>query len=173
MHGLNETVRAEVRSAVHGASGRGEVRAAVHALYQHLQDAIELRGPVCESSGRCCRFDEYGHRLFVSTMELATFIHDLGAGPGCDESHGHGCPFQSGKLCTVHAFRPFGCRVFYCDPTARTWQEEQYERFHTRLRRLHDELKVPYFYLEWREGLAALGLTFPAGNTPVGVPELL
>jgi hypothetical protein len=59
----------------------------------------------------------------------------------------------------VHGFRPFGCRVFFCDPTATQWQQEQYEQFHGKMRKLHDELGVPYFYVEWRAGLKAAGLS--------------
>ncbi len=27
-------------------------------------------GPICQLSGRCCRFQEYGHTLFVSSLEV-------------------------------------------------------------------------------------------------------
>jgi Fe-S-cluster containining protein len=70
-----------------------------------------------------------------------------------------GCPFQSDKLCTVHAIRPFGCRIFFCDATTTDWQNQMYEQFHARLKRLHEELNVPYFYIEWREALRILRAT--------------
>ena len=31
-------------------------------------------GPVCQLSGRCCRFKEYGHTLFVSTAEVRLLL---------------------------------------------------------------------------------------------------
>src|SRR4051812_50089543 len=116
-------------------------------------------------SGRCCRFEEYGHRLFVTTLELAAFLHEIeqstaagksAARPGWD---GTGCPFQSGRLCSVHAIRPFGCRMFFCDATSTEWQNQAYEHFHARLKRLHEDLAVPYVYMEWRRGLVAGGLS--------------
>jgi hypothetical protein len=58
----------------------------------------------------------------------------------------------------VHRIRPFGCRIFFCDPTAQEWQSERYEVFHAELKRLHEALGVPYFYIEWREALRALDL---------------
>jgi hypothetical protein len=67
-----------------------------------------------------------------------------------------GCAFQVNGLCSVHASRPFGCRVFYCDPSAALWQQEQYEYFHAKLRRIHETMRVPYFYVEWRHALAAI-----------------
>ncbi|HZZ44771.1 MAG TPA: hypothetical protein VFE58_17675, partial [Tepidisphaeraceae bacterium] len=71
---------------------------------------------------------------------------------------GGACPFQEGGLCSVHGIRPFGCRVFFCDETSTEWQREQYEELHGELKKLHEELGVAYFYVEWRAALAVLGL---------------
>jgi Fe-S-cluster containining protein len=153
---LSHEQMAGFQTAVARASERSDVRAAVANIYIALQDAIELRQPVCKTSGRCCRFDEYGHSLFVTTMELATFVHALKqTGPSTLGSASESCPFQVEKLCTVHTIRPFGCRVFFCDETSTEWQREQYARLHAELKRLHEELNVPYFYVEWRAALAA------------------
>jgi Fe-S-cluster containining protein len=111
---------------------------------------------LCVVSGRCCRFEEFGHRLFVTTLELARFVHDVGSIAVPDAWDGTGCPFQKAKLCTVHAIRPFGCRMFFCDATSTEWQNAAYERFHADLKRLHEQFEVPYFYLEWRQALRAL-----------------
>jgi Fe-S-cluster containining protein len=81
-------------------------------------------------------------------------MHDLRQMPTNDNPGG--CPFQSMKLCGVHAIRPFGCRVFFCDETSTDWQHQQYELFHAELRRLHETLQVPYFYVEWRHALRAI-----------------
>jgi len=56
----------------------------------------------------------------------------------------------------VHPIRPFGCRMFFCDATATDWQQAAYERYHTRLKQLHQQLSIPYAYLEWRQALSAL-----------------
>jgi Fe-S-cluster containining protein len=150
------------------ASARAEVREAVANLYGAVQREIDVRRPLCVISGRCCRFEEYGHRLFVTTMELASFVHELHASAvdrrkRMAEWDGTGCPFQVNKLCTVHAFRPFGCRMFFCDATSTEWQNEQYERFHSELKELHQGLGVPYFYVEWKAALKELA---PAPDDP-------
>jgi Fe-S-cluster containining protein len=145
-----------LREAVYEAATRVEVREAVGAVYRDIARAIEQRKPVCVMSGRCCRFEEYGHRLYVTTMELACFVHDLKELGGPERSGlavDGGCRFQVGKRCGVHAIRPFGCRIFFCDSTAEEWQQSRYEEFHGRLKSLHDSLSVPYFYVEWRQGL--------------------
>jgi Fe-S-cluster containining protein len=184
----------ELRAAVSDAAGRGEVARSVMEVYAELADAIEIRRPICKTSGRCCRFEEFGHRLYVSTMELATFMADWRATEGdigraspaenrdggqCppymdqNRSAGRhtlplfptpslaaldnpGCPFQVDGLCGVHGIRPFGCRIFFCDETSTGWQHEMYERLHGRLRKLHEDLQVPYFYVEWRFALRVI-----------------
>jgi Fe-S-cluster containining protein len=159
---LDGRVRLELCEAVREAAARAEVRDAVANVYHALSAQVELRRPVCVTSGRCCRFDEFGHRLFVTTMELATFLHEFGSATGaCGLARdvtttGAACPFQREKLCTVHAIRPFGCRIFFCDETSADWQRQQYEAFHAELKRLHERLNVPYFYVEWRAALRAL-----------------
>ena len=167
-----------LKSAVQQASKRADVLAAVQAVYEDIRSAIEARQPVCQMSGRCCKFEEYGHRLYVSTLELAAFVagnrSKEDGGRLKDDKNGEStsgssslrlqllsvasdsagtCPFQVGKLCGVHTIRPFGCRMFFCDTSATEWQQETYERFHARMKALHDELQVPYFYVEWRAAL--------------------
>lgn len=147
----------QLRAAVRAARFRPEVLQAVDALYERVRAETDLRRPACVMSGRCCRFEEYGHRLYVTTIELAAFLHRLGDDRRFSIAEGGVCPFQSNKLCSVHDIRPFGCRMFFCDSTATRWQNEQYERFHAQLKRLHDELGVAYFYVEWRQALSSLG----------------
>jgi Fe-S-cluster containining protein len=135
-------------------------------LYGDLDADVAARKPTCWLSGRCCKFESYGHKLYVTGLEIAWVIAQLdGAGraqlheaqlPGMD-----GCPFQVNGMCSVHALRPLGCRVYFCDANAQSWQNEVYEQFLGRLRLLHEDLNLPYRYMEWRQGLrearAALG----------------
>jgi Fe-S-cluster containining protein len=150
----------DIRDWVSAASKRSEVRNAVGQIYQQVEQEIALRRPLCVMSGKCCRFDEYGHRLYVTTLELGAFSYELAkfaAKPPTGADKGV-CPFQSGKLCGVHSIRPMGCRIFFCDPSSTQWQQERYERFQADLKRLHGELQVPYLYMEWRSALELLGL---------------
>jgi Fe-S-cluster containining protein len=154
MFTLTPTQSEEARQAIMDASTRAEVHSAISALYDDLQKQIDIRRPKCILSGRCCRFEEFGHRLYVTTIELATFLYELNA--PIPPAKAGGCPFQINNLCSVHQIRPFACRLFFCDSTSTEWQHEQYQAFHGRLRQLHDLLGVPYFYLEWRQALALI-----------------
>ena len=148
------------RDAACAAATDPALLAAVEALYADVQAAIDARRPRCDASGRCCRFETYGHRLFVTTAEAAHFVaaHRQTTGRDLDLStwDALGCPLQTARLCNAHAYRPFGCRIFFCDPTADDWQHEQYELFHTRLKALHEAFRVPYYYVEWRAALRAI-----------------
>lgn len=180
---LSDEQKRAFRAAVLSAKDRADVREAVRDVYLDVTDAVLRRKPRCSTSGDCCHFDRFGHRLFVTTIEVAVFLDQLplvtvslpAAGRlklypqqlgRADPPDGEGCPFQVSGLCSVHAIRPFGCRIFFCDPTAADWQRKQYEYFHARLRRIHDELGIAYAYVEWREALAAVGLTNPKAPAP-------
>lgn len=66
-----------------------------------------------------------------------------------------GCPFQVRNLCGVHAIKPLGCRVYFCDRSAEQWQQDLSERLLSEIRSLHDRHGVEYRYGEWR---AMLGM---------------
>src|SRR5271167_788605 len=109
----------ELRTAIEQAAARPEVAEAVEGVYKAVQEAVDQRRPICIASGRCCRFEEFGHRLYVTTLELAAFVRAANQSVGAERIaatfkswDGSGCPFQIGKLCGVHAIRPFGCRIF-------------------------------------------------------------
>lgn len=76
------------------------------------------------------------------------------------------CPFQVGRLCSVHRIRPLGCRLFFCDPSAVPWLNEVHEQHLAELRRLHERFDVPYAYMEWRAGLAAARTALGGWLTP-------
>ncbi len=84
-------------------------------LYARMHAEIESLAPVCQISGRCCRFKEYDHTLFLSAPE-ADLLMSEGLPPSAtiDEDS---CPFQINGLCTAREKRPLGCRVYFCDPT--------------------------------------------------------
>jgi Fe-S-cluster containining protein len=67
-----------------------------------------------------------------------------------------GCPFQADNLCAIHTIKPLACRIYFCDRTAQTWQQELLERLLASLRALHDRHAIPYRYMEWRAALTML-----------------
>ena len=100
-------------------------------LYEEVDREVAAAGPVCVASGRCCRFKEYGHVLFVSNLEADVLLAT--APPFEQPVSPDFCPFQKGNLCTAREPRPLGCRVYYCDPN---YQETGNRITETYLRRL-------------------------------------
>ena len=145
-----------------GDAGFGAV---VEALYAELDAEIAGQGPVCRNRGACCRFDRFGHRLFVTPVELAFFLArtDGSARPpgGVDT-----CRYHQGGLCTARRGRPTGCRIFFCDPGSRAWQPPLTERTLARLKGLHGRFSLPYAYVDWMAALWALtrDLTTPTAG---------
>jgi Fe-S-cluster containining protein len=91
-----------------------ELRRKVLELYQEVDAAVARAGPVCVASGRCCRFKEWGHVLYLSNLEAEVLLAD--APPYAPPVSADYCPFQKDRLCTAREARPLGCRIYYCDP---------------------------------------------------------
>lgn len=126
----------------------------IRELMSEVQEEIARERPLCVASGRCCNFERFGHRLYLTGLEAAWTWRQLPRPPGPDDveralARGT-CPFLTGGLCGVHLIRPLGCRLFFCDPRATQWQQELHERLHAAIRALHESAGVSYRYAEWR-----------------------
>ena len=120
------------------------LRQAVLDLYRDVDREVAAAGPVCVASGRCCRFAEYDHTLFLSNLEADILLES--APPYDPEAVTSAfCPFQQGTLCTAREQRPLGCRVYYCDPTYTETCHALSEKYLRRLKDLAEEHGV-----EWR-----------------------
>jgi Fe-S-cluster containining protein len=121
-----------------------DLRRRVLELYTEVDAAVAAAGPVCVASGRCCRFKEYGHTLFVSNLEADVL---LAAAPPYDRPvSGDFCPFQGGNLCTAREPRPLGCRIYYCDPAYQETGSRISEEYLSRLKRIADESGTGWRY---------------------------
>lgn len=112
------------------------VREEVVAVYAEADAAVAAAGPRCDASGRCCRFTEYGHTLFISAFEAEILLEHA---PDYERPVSRdGCPFQIDGLCTARENRPLGCRIYFCDPTYETRMSEITERALSELKRIAD-----------------------------------
>jgi hypothetical protein len=120
-----------------------QLRRQVLELYEEVDEEVKAAGPVCLASGRCCRFKEYGHVLFLSNLEADVL---LSAAPPYDQPvSAHFCPFQKEKLCTAREPRPLGCRIYFCDPSYQEPMKEITEKYLGRLKEL-----AARHGIEWR-----------------------
>jgi Fe-S-cluster containining protein len=142
-----------------------ELAGAMARFYAHVDEAIAGHKPVCINRGACCKFGSFGHKLYVTDVELSYFVRgqqESWIEPSSDAV----CPFQVGGQCTAREHRPLGCRIFFCDPNAKDWQGPEYERLHAELVRIGESSGVRYQYGEWLSALgrASEALKPDAGN---------
>lgn len=122
------------------------IREPLQALYADLDADVARAGPHCELSGRCCRFAEYGHTLFLSAPEAALLLADAPP-PARPLDDGATCPWQDGRgHCHARDARPLGCRVYFCDPAYQDHGQELSERYIARLKRLAESMGWPWSY---------------------------
>jgi Fe-S-cluster containining protein len=128
--------------------------AKVAEVYNWLDSQTEQdrrRAGVCEACGRCCNFDNYDHRLFVTTPELMYLAANLG-GESIKPMKTRRCPYNANGKCTVYRHRFVGCRVFCCRGNA-DFQSELSESALRELRSICAEFKVDYRYSELASAL--------------------
>lgn len=151
-----------------GKTDVSRYRESLLGLYAALDEAVAERAPVCRLSGRCCRFAEYGHTLFVSAAEAALLVADAPA-PARALDDGESCPWQDAAgRCTARNARPLGCRVYFCDPAFEPHAPELSEEYIGHLKRLTEKFDLPWDYVPLHQHLqrARDEGQFPACETP-------
>ena len=122
-----------------------DVRRAVLAVYATVDAAIAAANPRCDASGRCCRFTEYGHTLFLSAFEAELLLEGAPL-PSDGPFSRDGCPYQVNGLCTAREHRPLGCRIYFCDPAYQETGNRITEEAVAALKRLADEHAAGWHY---------------------------
>ena len=138
-------------------------REAVREVYRELDAAVAALAPVCGVSGRCCRFVEYEHTLFISAPEAAILLADAPP-PSRPLDDGATCPWQDDRgRCTAREARPLGCRVYFCDPAYAGRGPDLAEAAIARLKAVVVALDLPWDYAPLHRHLHAARA---AGNYP-------
>jgi hypothetical protein len=138
------------------------IREEVFRIYAEAERDIAAAGPVCVASGRCCRFKEYGHTLFLSNLEADVLLS--GAPPYEQPVSADFCPFQKDKLCTAREHRPLGCRVYYCDPNYQETGNRITEEYLRKLKDVAERHNVAWRYAPLHDFLNAAEPPNPAAG---------
>jgi hypothetical protein len=98
----------------------------------------------CDACGRCCNFDAYDHRLYVTGPELmylaaALNVEKLRPMPSSR------CPYNIDGKCSVYEYRFAGCRIFCCKGDV-DFQSRLSEAVLKKLKSLCIEFEIPYLY---------------------------
>ncbi len=163
-----DQMRAEPDSTLPEASAW---RGPLARLYAELEAEIARLAPVCEISGRCCRFAEFDHVLYLSSVEFAVLVADAPQGEeGVDGIER--CPWQDVRgRCRAREARPLGCRVYFCDPSYQSAMLDISETYIQKLKSLITDGGEGWRYASLAAQLSAYG-TVPSGAPRVERREL-
>lgn len=128
-----------------------DIVAAVADVYAWIDGQTASWSPSCRACGECCDFEEFGHRLFLTSVELMYF-HSKVPPNRREPMTGGICPYRVNSRCSVHSIRFAGCRTFSCsgptEPQGRL-SEEALARF----KRTCEQFHVPYAYMDLKTAL--------------------
>jgi Fe-S-cluster containining protein len=138
---------------VAGLAAKNRLSKKVAEIYDWIETKIShsnIQGQ-CSACGKCCDFEAFDHRLFVTPPELMYLRANLGGEkirpmPTCK------CPYNIEGKCTVYQYRFAGCRIFFCDGDAE-FQSELSENALKKLKSLCAELQIPYRYIDLADAL--------------------
>jgi len=138
------------------ATSRERAFAGLEAIYRDVARFVEMAAPICIVRGKCCRFEEVGHRLYATRLE-ADYAADRQPSAPAPEAEGR-CPYHVKGLCTAREARPLGCRTYFCDTRTTSVLEEAHEHFLDRIRELEAETAYPHAYASFPEQLRDRGV---------------
>lgn len=119
-------------------------------LDTQLKDHRNATGS-CEICGKCCDFEKYDHRLFVTSPEIEYLIAKLGKQNIKPMSNSR-CPYNEKGFCSIHKHRFSGCRIFHCRGD-KEFQSRLTEETLRKLKSLCEEFELPYRYVDLQTAL--------------------
>lgn len=128
----------------------------VAQIYAWLDENIKNLDLNCSACGKCCNFDSFGHKLFITTPELLYFYENV---KPLRKMTGQSCPYMENKKCTARDFRFAACRIFFCKADTEKinkLSEQTIEKF----KALCDEFDLPYRYVDLATALNKFDLSF-------------
>lgn len=127
----------------------GQVVEKVAAIYKwldiQLQDA-GVRVPACDACGKCCDFETFDHRLFVTPPELMYLAAKLG-GEKIEPMPTGRCPYNIIVACSIYDYRFAGCRIFCCKGD-RDFQSALSESALEKFKAICTQFDIRYHYMD-------------------------
>ena len=132
-----------------GSKAKPDLLNKVAEIYDWLDGQIRLTDGLvggCDSCGRCCDFEAFDHRLFVTPPELMYLAANLGA-ENIKPMPDSRCPYHLICQCTVYKYRFAGCRIFSCKGDA-DFQSGLSESVLKKFKSICTEFNIPYRYTD-------------------------
>jgi Fe-S-cluster containining protein len=130
----------------------------VAEIYDWLDLQIENHSDLagcCEACGRCCDFEGFDHKLFVTPPELMYLSAKLRDENIKPMPTGR-CSYNINGKCTIYEYRFAGCRIFCCKGDA-DFQNGLSESALEKFKLLCNELQIGYRYSELTTALNSFG----------------
>jgi len=144
----------EIQEMVAGSETNRRLLERVTEVYKWLGEQIcsggDLTG-ICRSCGKCCDFEGFDHRLFITPPELMYLAATLGA-ENIKPMRGGRCPYNQDGKCTIYEYRFAGCRIFCCNGDV-DFQSRLSEEALQKLKSICLDFQIPYRYTDLAAGL--------------------
>lgn len=134
---------------VAGTKTKSELLNKVTEIYDWLDVQTQLSddlGGRCDACGKCCDFEAFDHRLFVTPPELMYLVAKLGA-ENAKPMPSSRCPYNDDGKCTIYTYRFAGCRIFCCKGD-KDFQSGLSESALKKFKSICTEFKIPYRYTD-------------------------
>lgn len=106
----------------------------------------------CDACGKCCDFESFGHRLYVTTPEIIYLAEKLGR-KNIKPMPNSKCPYNNAEgKCGIHENRFAGCRIFQCKGNS-DLQSQLSEEAIKKFKSICREFDVPYRYTDLASAL--------------------
>jgi hypothetical protein len=124
---------------------------AVAEVYDWIDSQAGQELTQCDVCGKCCDFEGYDHRLFVTSPELIYFAVKL-APDKIKPMTTRRCPYNIDGKCTAYPYRFGSCRIFFCKAD-KDFQSKLAEEVLEKFKSICKEFNLPYHYTDLRAAL--------------------
>ncbi len=114
-------------------------------LDSQIRESVHLAG-ICDACGKCCDFESFDYRLFVTTPELMYLAANLGT-ENVKPMTTSRCPYNVRDKCSVYEYRFSGCRIFFCKGDS-DFQNKLSESVLKKFKSLCTDLQISYRYTD-------------------------
>ena len=126
----------------------------VAGIYNWLDNQLltsDSSSEPCTACGKCCDFDSFDHRLFITSPEIYYFRSKIGDENLKPMVNGN-CPYNLDGKCSVYKDRFAGCRIFSCKGNPDS-QSRLSEAVLKKLKSVCTDYNIPYRYVDLKTAL--------------------
>jgi hypothetical protein len=114
-------------------------------LNSQIENHKDLAGRCC-ACGKCCDFEGFDHKLFITPPELIFLKMSLHSENLKPMRTGQ-CPYNVRGKCSVYERRFSGCRIFSCKGDL-DFQSELSEKALKKFKVICEQFQIPYRYID-------------------------